>query len=68
LIRKMRGISFRGMNNSGARRFRCALDMYLKPGDTADLGDGETMIVDQVAYTVSARQAVMEISEAELDG
>jgi hypothetical protein len=67
LTRKMRGISFRGMNNSGARRVRCDLDMYLKPGDTADLGDDETMIVDQVAYTVSARQAVMEISEAESD-
>jgi hypothetical protein len=68
LTRTMRGISFRGMNNSGARRFRCDLDMYLKPGDTATLGDDESIVVDQISYTVSARQAVMEISEAELDG
>jgi DNA-binding beta-propeller fold protein YncE len=67
ITRKMRGISFRGMNNSGARRFRCEPDMYLQPGDTADLGDDETMIVDQVAFTVNANQATMEISEAESD-
>jgi hypothetical protein len=68
LTRTMRGISFLGMTNSGARRVRCDLDMYLKPGDTADLGDDESIVVDQISYTVSARQAVMEISEAEPSG
>jgi hypothetical protein len=68
ITRKVRDISFRGMNNSGARRFRCAPDMYLQPGDTADLGDGESMVVDQVQFTVNANQATMEISEADLDG
>jgi hypothetical protein len=68
IARPMRGINFRGMNNSGARRFRCELDMYLQPGDTAELGDGESIVVDQVSYVISARQAVMEISEAEPSG
>jgi hypothetical protein len=68
LTRPVRGISFRGMSNSGARRVRCEPDMYLKPGDTADLGDGETLVIEQIAYTISARQATMEISEAEPGG
>jgi hypothetical protein len=67
LVRPARGISFRGKDNSGARRVRCELDMYLKPGDTVELGDGETLLVDQVAYTVNASQATMQISEAEPD-
>jgi DNA-binding beta-propeller fold protein YncE len=68
ITRKVRDISFRGMSNSGARRFRCEPDMYLKPGDTADLGDDESIVVDQVVFTVTSNQATMEISEAELDG
>jgi hypothetical protein len=67
LVRPARGISFRGKDNSGARRVRCELDMYLNPGDTVELGDGETLLVDQVAYTVNASQATMQISEAEPD-
>jgi hypothetical protein len=64
LTRTIRGISLRSMSD-GVRRIRCEPDMYLQPGDVADLGDGETLTVEQISYIVGASQATMEISEAE---
>jgi len=61
--RAMRGISYR-QTSDGIRRIRCDIDTYLMPGDTADLGGGETMTVAELVYTVGADQAFMEITEA----
>lgn len=63
-IRTLKGISYRSAQN-GARRVRCEVDTYLKPGDTANLGGGETMIVNAISYSVFAGSATMEVSEAE---
>lgn len=62
--RIMRAISYRN-SASGKRRVRCAIDTYLRPGDTADLGGAETMIVADITYSVSTTQAVMEIAESD---
>lgn len=61
--RAMHGISYR-QTSEGIRRIRCDIDTYLMPGDTADLGGGETMTVAELVYTVGADQAFMEITEA----
>lgn len=61
--RAIQGISYRNSAN-GSRRIRCSVDTYLRPGDTADLGGEETMIVGEITYAISPTQAFMEISEA----
>lgn len=60
--RTLTGISYRALQN-GRRRVRCAVDTYIRPGDTANLGAGETMVVGELVYTVSAGSAIMECSE-----
>lgn len=57
-----RGISYRN-TLGGKRRIRCAVDMYLQPGDTLDLS-GETLIVGEISGYASATQAAMEVVEA----
>ena len=61
--RVLQGISYRPTND-GTRRVRCAVDTYLAPGDTADLGGAETMPVNEVVIWVSPQQAYMEAAEA----
>lgn len=61
--RTVRGASYRNLSD-GRRRARCAVDTYLQPGDTADLGGEETMIVAEITYSVSPTREVMEIVEA----
>lgn len=61
--RTLRGISYRN-NGNGRRRVRCAVDTYLRAGDTADLGAGETMTVGEIVCTISVSSAVMEVAEA----
>ena len=60
----MTGITYRN-EQSGLGRIRCEIDTFLRVGDTADLGAGETMVVDSITYTVSPSQGFMEISENE---
>lgn len=60
--RTLRGISYRSATN-GSRRVRCAVDTYLRPGDTADLGGGETLTVAEITYSVSVTAATMEVAE-----
>lgn len=60
--RTLIGISYRS-DSSGKRRVRCAVDTYLRPGDTADLGGGETITVAELSYQVDATQASMEVAE-----
>ena len=57
------GITYRNTTN-GRRRIRCSVDTYLLPGDTANLGGDETMIVGEITYSISTTQASMEIAEA----
>lgn len=61
-IRVLKGISYRN-ETQGARRVRCAIDPYLRVGDVADLGGGETLTVAGITIYVSTTQASMEISE-----
>lgn len=49
--------------SDGVREAECSVDFYLEPGDTADLGDGETFIVGQIIYAVSPTRAYMTVSE-----
>jgi hypothetical protein len=60
--RRLRGISYRSESN-GLRRVRCAIDSYLAPGDTADLGGGETLTVAEIVYAIDATDATMEVAE-----
>lgn len=60
--RELRGISYRS-GGFGARRARCAVDIYLAPGDTALLGGGETLVVGSLSISISATSANMEVSE-----
>jgi hypothetical protein len=45
------------------RRIRCAVDTYLLPGDTANLGGGETMTVAEIVYSIGPDSASMEVAE-----
>ncbi|NJM10474.1 MAG: WD40 repeat domain-containing protein [Bdellovibrionaceae bacterium] len=60
--RILQGISYRP-TTGGARRVRCAVDTYLQPGDTADLGGAETMPVAEIVIWVSTTHATMEVAE-----
>ena len=60
--RVLKGISYRS-ESGGARRVRCAIDTYLRPGDTAALGGGETLTVAELTYSVDARQGTLEVAE-----
>ena len=61
--RRLTGISYRN-SSDGIRRIRCALDTYVQPGDTADLGDAETLVVGEVTITIRPDQGLMELAEA----
>jgi hypothetical protein len=50
-------------SGSGARRIRAALDLNLRPGDTAVSGS-ESLVVGLITHTVSPAGELMEISEA----
>ena len=60
--RVLRGISYRS-EIAGVRRVRCDVDTYVRPGDTVDLGGGETLVVSSITISVSSTSAVMEIAE-----
>lgn len=62
--RALQGISFKSAIDD-VRRVRCEPDMWLSPGDTADLGGGEMMVVGRIAYTINPKSATMEVIEVE---
>lgn len=62
-LRLARGISYRNLGTDGSRRVRCEVDTYLRPGDTVELGGGETLIVSDLVYNLRPDSALMEISE-----
>jgi hypothetical protein len=58
--RALREISYVG-NDRGARRVRCRIDTYLQPGDAALLGAGQSLIVDDLTYSIQPGAAFMEV-------
>lgn len=60
--RTLAGITYRN-EQDGRRRVRCAVDTYLRIGDTVNLGGGETMVAAEIVYSVSPTQASMEVVE-----
>lgn len=61
--RALKGISYRALID-GRRRVRCEIDPLIKPGDIANLGAGETIIVGEVTITLGTGSALMEVAEA----
>lgn len=61
-ITVLTGVSYRN-ESDGVRRFRCAMDPYLKPGDTVRIND-ETMEVGYISVARSVKSELMEIVEA----
>jgi hypothetical protein len=59
--RTVSGLSYRA-NNDGRARVRGDIDTYLRVGDTADLGGGETLLVAEITISVNPTSGVMEIS------
>lgn len=55
-------ITYRNISETG-RRVRCAINTDLIPGDTVDLGAGETFVVDSVVITITPSLSSMEVSE-----
>lgn len=62
-LRIARGISYRNLGTDGSRRVRCEVDTYLRPGDTVDLGGGETLVVSDLIYNLRPDSSLMELSE-----
>lgn len=60
--RTLTGANYRNVTD-GVRRFRTAVDNFLNPGDTA-IVNAESIIVDNITYTVGTIQEDMEIEEA----
>jgi hypothetical protein len=57
------GASYRNVGADGKRRYRCALNMFLRPGDTAVI-NGESFIVGSITYTIGTKMETMEVVEA----
>lgn len=65
--RVLQGITYRA-SGSGQRRYRCRLDRFLRPGDTAVAEQyGESIVVGLITYVVDTTQTTMEIAEAVVD-
>ena len=66
--RTVAGLSFYGLQSTGKRRLRGALDIFLRCGDTCIYGDGGTdyFTVGGITYQVQAKpaEAIMEVTEA----
>jgi len=58
--------SYRVLQANGTRRFRAPVDLFLRPGDTAVIGE-ESITVDYLTYIVSPLKSYMEITEAEAE-
>lgn len=55
--------SYRAVSN-GRRRYRCAIENSLLPGDTAIVG-ADSFVVAELQHLVDTRTAIMEVSEAD---
>lgn len=61
MVQALTGISYRAVSG-GLRRVRCAVDLDIEPGDTCDLGGGETLVVAELTARADAASAVMELA------
>ena len=61
--RALQSASYKSVDSAGKRRFRVAVDHFFSPGDTAVV-DGESLIVNEISYTISPSYEVMELAEA----
>lgn len=59
--RALRGISYRNISGN-QRRLRCAIDPYLRPGDTATWGS-DSLTVREITISISPVNGIMEITE-----
>jgi hypothetical protein len=57
------GASYRSVADSGRVRYRCAMNFSVRPGDTVTVA-GETFVVGELSYQVSAGAATLEVAEA----
>jgi len=57
-------VTYKNTSASGLRRFRSAVDLWVRPGDTVVL-DGEAIVAGMISYTIQTNSEVMEIEEAE---
>lgn len=55
------GASYRNVTD-GLRRYRCAPDLYLRPGDTVTVND-ETFTADYISMAISCDYSSMEVAE-----
>ena len=63
--RTLAGLSYRHAG-TGARRYRCSLDTFLRPGDTVYVPEyGESAVVRLITYVIDGRTEMMELTEAE---
>ena len=60
--RVLSGVSYQSVTD-GITRVRCDPDMWLNPGDTADIGNSTTFIVDTITYTINPDRSLMEVAE-----
>ncbi len=56
--------SYRNVDASGLRRYRCEVDLWIRPGDTVEI-EGESFTVGFISYIIGVRQEVMELVEME---
>lgn len=56
----LEGASYMNLAN-GKLRYRCKPDLYLRPGDTANIND-DSFVVESIAYSVSAELETYEIA------
>jgi hypothetical protein len=57
--RALHEVSYAG-SDRGVKRARCRIDTYLQPGDLALLGGGQTLVVNELTYSIQPGQAFME--------
>jgi hypothetical protein len=58
--RRLREVSYVG-SDRGARRVRCRIDSYLQPGDVALLDGGQSLVVNDLSYSIEPGQASMDV-------
>lgn len=59
--REVENVMFRGLQENGERRYRAPIDPFLKPGDTAIIGDA-SIVVAQINYQISRHTEYMELT------
>lgn len=57
------GVSYRSLQEDGRRRYQAAMDLNLRPGDTAVYGE-ESIVVGEMVLYVSPSQGTLEVVEA----